>query len=108
MKTKNLIISLIQQDLKHNQLVIGLDNIGLQAGEKHHLELLNIVYDLMKVPQAVEMDWGMTYTNYMNKALRYKIRSTSKGLRHQAELCYTHLKCIVDIENEQSNKRTTK
>lgn len=56
MKNKDLIVSHIQQDLKHHQLVLGLDNIGLQAGEKHHLELLNVVYDLMEVPQSVEMD----------------------------------------------------
>jgi len=101
MKNKDLIISLIQQDLKHNQLVLGLDNIGLQAGEKHHLELLNVVYDLMKVPESAEMSWGMTYTNYMNKALRYRIQTTSEGLRQQAELCYAHLQCIVDIELEK-------
>lgn len=104
MKNKDLIVSLIQQDLKHHQLVLGLDNIGLQAGEKHHLELLNVVYDLMEVPQSVEMDWGMTYTNYMNKALRYHIKSTSENLRGQAELCYTHLKCLVDLENEKLGK----
>lgn len=101
MKDKELIISLIQQDLKHHQLIIGLENISLNAGEKHHLELLNVCYDLMKVPESVEMDWGMTYTNYMNKALRYRIEATSEGLRQLAELCYTHLKCIVDLENQR-------
>ena len=102
MKNKTLIIALLQQDLKHHQLILGLDNIGLQAGEKHHLEILDIVYDLMQVPQSVEMEWGMTYTNYMNKALRYRIQANSEGLKQLAELCYTHLKCMVDLENEQT------
>lgn len=102
MKNKTLIIALIQQDLKHHQLILGLDNIGLQAGGKHHLEILDIVYDLMQVPQSIEMEWGMTYTNYMNKALRHKIQATSEGLKQPAELCYTHLQCIVDLEHEQA------
>jgi hypothetical protein len=42
MKTKELVISLIQQDLKHTQLGAGLDNVGLEASDKHHLQILEI------------------------------------------------------------------
>jgi hypothetical protein len=118
MQNKELVISLIQQDLKHHQLIIGLENISLNAGRKAgallrngsdlHLDILDLCFDAMKVPESAEIDWGMTYTNYMNKALRYKIDATSEGLRHReaatrelAELCYTHLKGIVDLENER-------
>jgi hypothetical protein len=111
MQNKELVISLIQQDLKHHQLIIGLENISLNAGRKAgalirngsdlHLDILDLCFDAMKVPESAEMDWGMTYTNYMNKALRYKIDATSEGLRQLAGLCYTHLKCIVDLENER-------
>jgi hypothetical protein len=34
MQNKELVISLIQQDLKHHQLIIGLENISLNAGRK--------------------------------------------------------------------------
>ncbi len=33
MTQKDLIISLLQQDLKHSQLVMGLDRLGLEASE---------------------------------------------------------------------------
>jgi hypothetical protein len=34
MQNKELVISLIQQDLKHHQLIIGLESISLNAGRK--------------------------------------------------------------------------
>ena len=114
MQNKELVISLIQQDLKHHQLIIGLENISSKAGRKAgalirngsdlHLDILDLWFDTMKVPESVEMDWGKTYTNYMNKALRYKIDATAEGIRQLAELCYTHLKCIVDLEIERIEK----
>ena len=50
MSNKELIVSLIQQDLKHSQLVLGLDELGMEASDKHCLDILDIVYNLMKVP----------------------------------------------------------
>ena len=52
MSNKELIISLIQQDLKHSQLVLGLDELGMEASDKHCLDILDIVYNLMQVPSG--------------------------------------------------------
>ena len=61
MSDKELIINLIQQDLKHSQLVLGLDELGMEASDKHCLEILDIVANLMKVPEGnVEYDWCMS------------------------------------------------
>lgn len=104
MQNKELVISLIQQDLKHHQLVTGLDNIGLEAFDKHLLELFDVIYDLMEVPESAESEWGKTYTKYMNFVVNYDVESTSESLKPLAGGCFIHLKAIVDIENERKRE----
>ncbi len=103
MKNKDLIVSLIQQDLKHHQLIASLENLIAVGKEKHHLELLNVVQELMDVPESAELvptaiGRGKTYSKYMGLASWYPLESTSDGLRNQAEMCYSHLEAIIDIE----------
>ncbi len=100
MKNKGLIIQLIQQDLKHQQLIERVENLISIGKEKHHLELLNVVQELMQVPKSAELDWGKTYNKYMGIASWFPLESTTEGLRNQAELCYSHLEAIVDVEQE--------
>jgi hypothetical protein len=45
---------------------------------------------------------SLTYN--MNKALRHRMEATSEGLKELAELCYRHLKSIVDLENKRIAK----
>lgn len=104
MENKELIISLIQQDLKHHQLVTGLDKIGLEAFDKHLLELFDVIYKLMEVPESAEYEWGKTYSNYMNFAINYEIESTSESLEPLAGGCFIHLQAIIDLENEKLGK----
>lgn len=101
MKNIDLIIQLIQQDLKHQQLIEKLENLILIGKEKHHLELLNVVQNLMKVPKSAELDWGKTYSKYMGIASWFPLESTTEGLRDQAEMYFIHLQAIVDVENAQ-------
>jgi len=92
MNQKELIISLIQQDLKHSQLLVGLDELGLEASDKHCLELLDIIADLMKVPTGkMEYTWGSLYMTYMSECVGLEVESTSKALRPYAEVCYAEL-----------------
>lgn len=49
-KSKELIIKLIQQDSKHSQLVHGLEKVGPNGPDKYHLSLFELIYALMKVP----------------------------------------------------------
>lgn len=101
MGNKQLIIRLIQQDLKHCQLLFGLDKIGLDGNDKHHLQILDIIYDLMKVPQSIEFEWGATYQNYMKQALLLEIGNADTHLKPLAELCYKHLRMLVNCEQKQ-------
>lgn len=101
MGSKQLIIKLIQQDLKHCQLVYGLDRVGLDVNDKYHLQIMDIIYDLMKVPQSIELDWGIIYQNYMKKGVILSVKNTDICLKSLSELCYKHLKTVVDCEKKQ-------
>ncbi|WP_136465155.1 hypothetical protein [Flagellimonas onchidii] len=69
MNTKELIIRIIQEDLKHSQLVEGLNHLGLDADQFHSLGLLDVVLDLMKVPQGKPaFTWGLIYTRLSAKS----------------------------------------
>lgn len=95
MENKELIINLIQQDLKHNQLLLGLKNIGLGRGDLHYLRILDIVCKLMDVPEGDIADrWGAVYSSIMEDAINYEITSSGESLRSLAEACYSQLKAI--------------
>ncbi|WP_460546001.1 hypothetical protein [Echinicola sediminis] len=86
-----LIIELILQDLKHNQLIRGLDKIDLDAGHCHHLGIMDLVKRLMEVPEHWENDFLDTYMGYMDRCLDYPISSLGEELRELAEECYEGL-----------------
>ena len=92
MSQKELIISLIQQDLKHSQLILGLDELGLNASNKHSSEILDIVANLMKVPEGEkEYDWCRLYVTYMQNSKKVGVFHTSEAMRPFAEDCYEGL-----------------
>lgn len=68
MRTKELIIKLIQQDLKHSQLVYGMNKLGFDGNDKHHLQLFDLVYTLMKVPEELEIGVG-EYLSKIHEAI---------------------------------------
>ena len=63
---RSLLISLIKQDLICNKLVLGLSELGLEAG-KYHLDIGTIVLQLMGCAEP-EDDVLEVYFNYMEKA----------------------------------------
>ena len=100
MSNKELIISLIQEDLKHCQLIVGLDELGLQASDKHCLGILDIVANLMQVPKGnLQFDWGRTYITYMADCTGMDVEYTSASMRPYAEFCYDEL---IEIVNSDS------
>ena len=99
MQNKELIIQLIQQDLKHHQLLLGLEQIGLHAEDTHHLKLLSIIAQLMQVPQGeIDDEWSVVYVNYMQEATRFKITATGETLLPLATACYGRLRNLLDNE----------
>jgi len=102
MTQKDLIISLLQQDLKHSQLVMGLDRLGLEASERHCLQLLDIIANLMQVPEGhVEFDWGKLYITYMAESVEFEIDCTTDSLKAYAETCYDELLGVLKRENDR-------
>lgn len=95
MKNKELLINLIQQDLKHNQLVIGLDKIGLEGSEMHNLRILEMVSKLMKVPKTLQEDWTKAYMLCMEEAVNYQITNRGESLKPLAEVCFNRLKQLI-------------
>lgn len=96
MTRKQLIISLIQQDLKHSQLVTGLDQLGLDASDKHCLHLLDIIAELMKVPEGhTEIVWGKMYVALMAETVHFDIKVTPENFRSYAETCYKELRAVL-------------
>ena len=101
MEKELLIIDLILQDLKHNQLLTGLEKIGLNGSDTHYLGILEIVFQLMKVPEQIANDWGELYVKFMNQAIHYEITSSTKKetLKPLAEVCYRQLKVLIKDQN---------
>ncbi|MFC5045135.1 hypothetical protein ACFSTE_16475 [Aquimarina hainanensis] len=97
MRDKELIIELIRQDLKHNQLVYGLERIGLEGARLHHLEIYDMIHRFMEVPEGlVGNRWGMTYANFMKDAVNYPITPKGDSLTPLAYACYTQLKEVLE------------
>jgi hypothetical protein len=91
-RKKELIIKLIQQDLKHNQLTGGLQKIGLKT-DVHHLELVEVIMALMDKSED-NHQYLKTYFHFLNQAANYKITATADNLKPLAEKCYKELLSI--------------
>jgi len=69
MTLDELITELILQDLKHNQLVVGLDRLNLDAGCYHYLGILDLIQKLMGVPDKLMDEFAATYMDYMQRCM---------------------------------------
>lgn len=96
-KNKKLIIKLIQQDLKHNQLTTGLRQLGLDTN-LHNLEIMDIVAQLMGISEPSEK-WIETYIDFLNKADQYNISNKGNELIILAKNCYEKLILCMNKEN---------
>ena len=94
MTLDELIIELILQDLKHNQLILGLDRLNLDAGYCHYLGIIDLVQRLMDVPDELIEDCTACYVAFMNRCLEFPISRSGEELRPFAIECYDLLKEI--------------
>ena len=100
MESKELIINLIQQDLKHSQLTLGLDDLGLEASDKHSLEMFDIVADLMQVPEGhLESKWANVYLSFMSECREVEIQHMTTPMKPYAVSCYDELCEILNSGN---------
>lgn len=100
MENKDLIIWLIQQDLKHSQLMQSLRQIGLDDGGLHTLDIMSIVARLMHVPEGKVSDlWGGIYGSFLDGATLHEVSYLGEELMPIAENCYELLLACTENEN---------
>ncbi len=92
MTSDELIIELILQDLKHNQLILGLDRLNLDAGFCHYLGILDLIQRIMGVSEDKVDEFSATYMGAMNRCLDFPISRSGEELRPLARECYSLLK----------------
>lgn len=96
MTQKDLIIALLCQDLKHSQFLLGLDDLGLSASDKHSLELFDIIAKLMHVPEGeAESNWARVYLTYMSESREVAIEHTSAPMLPFAVECFEDLREVL-------------
>ena len=104
-KNKQLVIRLIRQDLKHNQLVYGLEGLGFADKGLHGLEILEIIAELMEVPEEkITGAWIGTYIEFLERSTDYKITGNGTNLLPLAEECYNVLLARLDNEGQKRSE----
>jgi hypothetical protein len=96
---KDLITRIILQDLKHNQLIKPLRDIGLDDSDVFSLDLLSIVAELLEIPEEkVSEQWIGVYNDLMDRSTNFPVSHVGKELRPLAEEGYEMLEICLKIE----------
>ena len=86
-----LIVRLIEQDMKHHLLVSGLEKLDLELKRKHHLELLEIVSELMGIqPHDLHDQWITIYAAFLRDSTMIQ-PATQEKIKNHAEKCFVTL-----------------
>lgn len=89
---KDKIIQLITEDIKHNQLLNGLDKIGLRDDDRYTLSIDLLVADMMGHPETKVPDkWLEAYHQTM-LAVQHDI--DAKEARRRAVLLFAVLSSV--------------
>tara|TARA_Y100001001_G_C7738665_1_gene213457 strand:- start:154 stop:447 length:294 start_codon:yes stop_codon:yes gene_type:complete len=91
MNNRELVVQLIQQDLKHSQLTETLRHMGLDDGGLYALDLITIVAQLMEVPPHQMDDFAEVYGTFLDEAPQYPTTYLGEALLPVAEECYLKL-----------------
>ena len=93
---KNIIIHLIQQDLRHNQLLRGLEKLQLHCGECYELDIRRSIALLMGLPNGRIPDrFLQLYDTLMSECLHLPPDEHPEAFRQLAVYCYEQLYQIV-------------
>ena len=87
--SKQLIISLIKDDLIHTKLINGLDAMGLEALD-YHIHLSETVFDLLGFADNSDDDFEF-YLSELKRARRLSIRKNREAFDVLALSIYTEL-----------------
>ena len=86
------IIALIVEDMKHNQLLSGLNSIGLTDNDRYSLKIDALVAELMGFEKGTIPDkwFGCYHKTMLNITSKY----TANELQEQAVILYNALQDI--------------
>lgn len=88
---KHIILHLLIQDMKHEQLLHALRKAGFK-NEVHDMDLSGVVCQLMGIPETdMTWEWSDTYMRFMRQARQYEITGNTQSLQTLAESCYGFL-----------------
>lgn len=91
MPLDELIIELIRQDLKHNQLIVGLDRLNLDAGYCHYLGITELIQKLMGISEKSTDVFTATYMGYMQRCMDFPVSNSGEELLELARECFESL-----------------
>ncbi|WPR75761.1 hypothetical protein [Algoriphagus sp. NG3] len=99
MNKESLIEDLIFQDLRHMQLIYGLESIGLTEEGFHNLELSDSIAELMGMRGEESIDrFYQVYWEHIEKCRELEMTYSRKNLRPLAKECYLELKRQLDSD----------
>ncbi|MCE7996342.1 MAG: hypothetical protein HEP71_30465 [Roseivirga sp.] len=100
---KDLIVNLIQADLKHNQLISGLGSLDLHT-DSHFLGLHRAVSQLMGIEESRSDQWFAIYDTFLENAHKHPISDNPNHLLTVAQECYDLLCACIKIESHLNPK----
>ena len=98
---KDLAIRLIQADLKHNQLISGLESLDFETNS-YFLDLHKPVAELMWLGETASERWFQIYDHYLQQAHKHPISGKPDSLLALATECYNMLLAYAEIESHLS------
>ena len=99
---EELIEELIMADMKHCQLITGLQNLDLDSGN-HFLGIYELIASLFGIWGLAGLDrFSEVYFTYMDHGDQYPITNMGQEFRPLAKECY---QALVAIANELKSKK---
>jgi hypothetical protein len=96
--TKHLILTLIQADLKHHQLISGLKSLHFETNN-HFLDLHKPVAELMGLGEGTSEQWLPVYDHFLQQAGTYPMAGKADNLLPLATECYKVLQAYARIQS---------
>lgn len=94
---KEIIVTLIQADLTHHQLVGNLRKMELHT-DRYELPIYEAVAQLMGIGKEPDQEWFDIYDGFLLKAHTHAIAQERDQLRPVAEECYELLCASVKLK----------
>jgi hypothetical protein len=98
MNSKEIIIEVIKQDMRYNQYISALQNLGIEV-YGFELDFGGIVIKLMKLKEYPD-SWLDLYVTYVSRSSEYEIIPFGNNLYPLDEECYNALK---EFDNDGIN-----